>query len=325
MATIEIGSAKARPGEKAIGRLDIGELREGTGFGLPVAVINGAKKGPLLYIQAGSDGNELNGIGVVRELFPRLDPKKLRGAIFIVSPLNFHGFQQNSHYNPLDNKKTNRNFPGKKDGSITERLAYSVFCYVKMCDLAIDLHQGGTSVMIDEVRVRVASSHKLHSECMELAKVFGIPYILDKEGPEGQLARAAPDEGIPTIDPELGGCVGWDEDSIRKGVRGVFNVLYYYGFLNGDPVLPHEYTVVSDFRDIYADRGGLVQFAAELHDKVAQGAKLFSVTDMFGGVRQEVVSPVEGIVWRKRRLPMVATGERVCSLGIDIRTEAFQS
>lgn len=249
----------------------------------------------------------------------------MHGSIFVVSPLNFHGLQQAKGHNPLDNKKTNRTFPGKQEGSITERLAYAVFRYVKKCDLVLDLHQGGTSRMIDEVRVRVSHDHERYSECLELAKVFGISHIFDKEGPKGQLARVAPDNGISTIDPELGGCVGWDENSIRKGVQGVFNVLFYYHFLSGKPQLPEEYIIASDFKEIHADKGGLIEFVAHLYDKVTTGDTIFAITDMFGNVKQTVESPVDGILWRKRRLPMVATGERVCNLGIGIRTEGFSS
>ena len=58
--------------------------------------------------------------------------------------------------------------------------------------------------MIDEVRVRVDEKHTLHSACLELARVFGIGHILNQKGPEGQLAQAAPEVGIPTIDPGIG-------------------------------------------------------------------------------------------------------------------------
>ena len=313
---LQIGDVKAKPGKVSFGRLNIGELREGTPFGLPVAAVNGAEDGPLLYVQAGSDGNELNGLAVVKEFIRELEPEELNGGIMIVSPLNFHGYQRAEHRNPLDNKKLNRTFPGEPGGSISERLSKAVFEYAKKSDIVLDLHQGGVSRMIDEVRVRVSKDHDLHDECMELAQVFGINYIFDKKGPDGQLARSAPDEGIPTIDPELGGCVGWDEDSVSKGVRGVFNVLYNYGFLEGEPDLPNSYTVVNDFENFYANRGVLIDFQADLYDEIKEGDAIFTITDLFGNELERVKSNVDGIFWRKPRLPMVATGESVCQIGL---------
>ena len=55
--------------------------------------------------------------------------------------------------------------------------------------------------MIDEVRVRVDAKHPQHAACLELARIFGMGYIFDQKGPKGQLAQAAPEIGIPTIDP----------------------------------------------------------------------------------------------------------------------------
>ncbi|MFB6140990.1 MAG: deacylase, partial [Halosimplex sp.] len=60
-----LGTARAAPGEMDTGRLPVGETRDGTEVGLPVAVINGADDGDTLYVQAASDGDELNGVGVV--------------------------------------------------------------------------------------------------------------------------------------------------------------------------------------------------------------------------------------------------------------------
>ncbi|MFB6152865.1 MAG: deacylase, partial [Halodesulfurarchaeum sp.] len=59
-----LGSASAAPGEVDTGRLVVGETRDGSDVGLPVAVIEGAEEGDTLYLQAVSDGDELNGLGV---------------------------------------------------------------------------------------------------------------------------------------------------------------------------------------------------------------------------------------------------------------------
>ena len=171
--------------------------------------------------------------------------------------------------------------------------------------------------MINETRVRCGSRHRLHRDCLELAKVFGCGYILDRKGPDGQLARAAPDEGIPAIDPELGGSVGWDEASIRKGVEGVFNVLYRYGFLDGG-ITTEPQTRATGFRQYGSPTGGLVNFDAELGEDVTRGETLFEITDPFGTVKQQVTAESSGILWRHRRLPQVATGEYVCSVGTDL-------
>ncbi|WP_049902449.1 succinylglutamate desuccinylase/aspartoacylase family protein [Halococcus agarilyticus] len=312
-----LGSASAAPGEIDTGRLSVGETRDGSPLGLPVCVVNGATEGDTLYIQAASDGDELNGVGVVRSLVPRLDPDDLAGTVLLVGIVNLHAYQVAEHRNPIDDTKLNRAFPGDEHGSSSERIAAAAFDAATGADLVLDLHQGSTSRMIHETRVRCGPRHHLHSECLDLAKTFDCGHVLDQKGPDGQLARAAPDEGVPTIDPELGGAVGLDPESVAIGVEGVFNVLTAYGFLDGS-VDPDDQVRATGFEQYGAPAGGLVDFEAELGERVEQGDRLFHVTDAFGSVKAESTADAEGVFWRTRRLPQVATGEYVCSVGTDI-------
>ncbi|MFB6255104.1 MAG: succinylglutamate desuccinylase/aspartoacylase family protein [Halobacteriaceae archaeon] len=314
-----IGTAHAEPGEIDTGRLQIGETRDGSPAKLPVAHINGVQDGPGLYIQAASDGDELNGVGVVQRLVPQLDPDDISGAIYIVGIANYHAYQIAEHRNPIDNTKLNRAYPGDPDGTSTDRIAYETFQIAKQADYVLDLHQGSTSRMINETRVRCGDHHDLYEECLTLAKVFGCGYVLDQKGPDGQLARAAPDEGIPTIDPELGGAVGWDPESIQQGVQGVFNVLYHYDFL-ADSCELSEQTRITGFDRYSSPSGGLINFTQSLGDYVDAGDTLFRVTTVFGDQKAEVSADTSGIFWRTRRLPHVATGEYVCSVGTEVDT-----
>ena len=317
--TTTLGSASAAPGEFDTGRLEVGESRDGSPIGLPVAVLNGADDGETLYLQAVSDGDELNGLGVLTRVLPTLDPAEVSGTILIVAIANYHAFQVAQHRNPIDDTKLNRAYPGDESGTSTERIAAATFEAASRADLIVDLHQGSTSRMIDEVRVRCGQRHRLHRECLELAKAFGMGAVLDQKGPDGQLARAGPDEGIPTIDPELGGSVGWDESSIRKGVSGLNRVLRHYDFLSGSAGMERQ-TRVTGFDQYGAPVGGLVRFERELGDRISAGDVLFTVLDPFGRERERITANDNGVFWRTRRLPQVATGEYVCSVGTDVDT-----
>jgi len=179
------------PGETDTGRLEVGETRDGSPVRLPVAVINGAEDGETLYLQAVSDGDELNGLGVVNRVVPRLDPAELSGTVLVVGVVNYFAFQVAEHRNPIDDRKMNRGYPGNEGGTTSERIAHATFQAAKQADLILDLHQGSTSRMINETRVRCGVRHHLHGDCLELAKAFGCGHVLDIKGPDGQLARAA--------------------------------------------------------------------------------------------------------------------------------------
>ena len=100
-------------------------------------------------------------------------------------------------------------------------------------------------------------------------------------------------------------------------MNGVFNVLEYYGFLDGD-VETQPQTRAKEFDRYGSPVGGLLQFRADLGEEVESGDTLFEVTDVFGTLKATVTADDDGIFWRTCRRPQVATGEYVCSVGTDV-------
>ena len=316
---IRVEDVVAKPGTIEYGFLEAGEMQDGTVVRLPIAIVNGKTDGPILYIQSASDGNELNGIAVIHHILNTISPSSLRGGIIAVPIVNIFAFHFKQAYSIADGRKMNRCFPGKKDGMSSERIAYKLFHEaVIQCQYCIDLHQGGIGPMIDSLNVRVEKRHRLHKKCMELARVFGIGYILDQKGPKGQLAQAAPDKGIPTIDPELGGCHGWSEMSIQKGIKGVQNVLKHYGFLDGEPEIPEQQIVVRKFHAIHNNRGGFIKYRAKMYDLLEYRAPVADICDAFGRTVETINSPKKGVFWSTNLYPMIPSGSRIGTLGIDM-------
>ncbi len=317
--TLIVGDIGAAPGKRAEGRLIAGRMADGTDVSLPVVLLNGQGEGPTVYLQAASDGDELNGIGVIHEILRQVDPADLQGQLIAVPIVNFHAFHAHQAHSPVDHKKMNRCFPGDPRGTSSERIAHTLFeNAVRQSDYCIDLHQGGVKPMLDEVRVRVDRQHSQHAACMELARLFGIGFILDQKGPKGQLARAAPDIGIPTIDPELGGCHGWDSESIAKGVRGVMNILYHYGLLEGEPMIPERQIVVTDFQRLITHHGGFIHYCAQLGDQLEKGSPIAEITDVFGKTVEVIEANQPCIFWSHQLYPTASSGEWVCSIGVNI-------
>ena len=309
----------AEPGQKLEGHLYIGTMEDGTPIRLPVMLINGNYPGQTLYVQSASDGDELNGIAVTHKLLRDIQPDNLSGRIIAVPIVNFHAFHARQAHSPIDGMKMNRCFPGKPFGTSSERIAHYLFkAAISQSDYCIDLHQGGIHPMIDEVRVRVNVKHPKHKACLELARVFGIGYIFNQKGPQGQLAQAAPDVGIPTIDPELGGCTGWNTNSITKGVRGVQNVLKYYGFAEGKPELPERQVLVNQLITLLSNEGGFIYYKVNLYDYVEAHQPVAQICDVFGNLREVVRAPERGIFWSHPVYPMVATGGAIGKVGIPI-------
>src|SRR5438128_12166073 len=138
-----VGTARAERGQAATGAI---EVPAGTdpGTSIPVVVVNGARRGPVLAIVSGAHGTEYASIIAVERLIGRLDPAQVSGTVILVPLVNRASFDQKVvHVNPVDGKSMNRFYPGKADGTQTERASYLITKeIVERSDHLIDLHGG---------------------------------------------------------------------------------------------------------------------------------------------------------------------------------------
>jgi len=138
-----VGTAAAMPGQKGTGVLSV-PAGVDAGLDIPVAVVQGARPGPVLALVAGAHGTEYASIIALEKLIEKLDPAQVSGTVVIVPLLNLASFEQKvPHVNPVDGKSMNRFYPGKADGTQTERALYAMTKQVvERCDALIDYHGG---------------------------------------------------------------------------------------------------------------------------------------------------------------------------------------
>src|ERR1700730_13300743 len=125
-ADLTVGTAIARSGQKATGVLAV-PAGVDAATNIPVIVVNGAKPGPTLALVAGAHGIEYASIIALEKLAQVAEPSGLSGALIIVPLVNLASFAQKvPHLNPTDNKNMNRFFPGKSDGTQTDRAYFGL-------------------------------------------------------------------------------------------------------------------------------------------------------------------------------------------------------
>src|SRR5437667_8049140 len=121
-----VGTATAARGQKAPGVIEV-PAGSDAALSIPVAVFHGAKPGPVLALVAGAHGTEYTSIIALEKLIRTLDPTEISGTVIIVPLINIQSFEQKvPHLNPIDQKSMNRFYPGKIDGTQTERAAYLI-------------------------------------------------------------------------------------------------------------------------------------------------------------------------------------------------------
>src|SRR5262245_22211052 len=123
--TLAVGSASAKRGEKASGWIEI-PAGSDPAVRIPVSVVHGAKPGPVLALVAGTHGYEYTSIVALPRVLSRLDPRRMTGALILVHLANPPAFFERRIYRNADGKNLNRVYPGKADGTQTERIAFAI-------------------------------------------------------------------------------------------------------------------------------------------------------------------------------------------------------
>src|SRR5438094_8973031 len=138
-----VGTATAARGQKATGTIEV-PAGSDAATSIPVAIFHGAKPGPVLALVAGAHGTEYTSIIALEKLIGMLNPAEISGTVIIVPLINIQSFEQKvPHLNPVDHKSMNRWYPGKMDGTQTDRASYLITKeVVEKCDHLIDMHGG---------------------------------------------------------------------------------------------------------------------------------------------------------------------------------------
>jgi len=287
-----VGTASAAPGQKATGFIEV-PAGVDAATRIPVVIFRSAKPGPTLAIVSGSHGTEYASIIAVERLITTLDATKLSGTVILVPLVNILSFEQKvPHVNPIDNKSMNRFYPGKMDGTQTDRVSFLITQQVvDKSDYLIDLHGGDIpEALVPFVICRAGAESDakrtadVARKSKEIAMVFGVPYVLTVSKPvqptkahrasAGGLSSyaAAAEKGIPAILAEAGGVGQMQEDQVELLVNGVRNVMTHLGMLpedlrlkRGDRKKPE---VLTKFEWVYTKRAGI------WYPKIAPGDSL---------------------------------------------------
>src|SRR5260370_18806083 len=183
------------------------------GTQIPIATIRGSHPGPVLALIAGNHGYEYPPILALQKLRSQIDPAKVCGTIVMVHVANMPSFLGRTvYFSPIDGKNLNRVYPGRKDGTVSERIAYAITNEViDKADYVLDLHCGdGNEWLRPYVYQTVTGNQDLDQATARLALAFVIDHIvLDRSRPldptrSTYCSNTAITRGKPAITAESG-------------------------------------------------------------------------------------------------------------------------
>ena len=322
---LTVGELSVKPGEKKSGFIIVPPGEDSDKGKIPVTVINGLKNGPALALFAGVHGYEYPPILALTRLAKELDPAKISGKLIIVHVANVPAFLKRIiYYNPYDWKNLNRVFPGKIDGTSTERIAYQLTKEViDQCDYLIDNHCGdGNEDLMQYLYCTETGDPELDEKIKGLAVNFNLKVIVHETGRTKEVnnsmyvSNTAILKGKPAITIESGKLGGTEEEDVLTVLRGTYNILKHLKMIEGKPELLFESVWVQEYTIIRSEHEeGLFFPLVSRGDHVQKDELVGYLTDYFGNTIQEVVAPYNGIILYIIATPPMSKEEPMVSIG----------
>ena len=294
------------------------------GTEIPITTVRGSRPGPTLALVAGNHGYEYPPILALQRVRARISAEQIGGAVIMVHVANMPSFLGRTvYFSPVDGKNLNRMYPGRPDGTVSERIAHAITTEViEPCDYLLDLHCGdGNESLRPYVYQTVTGKAALDDAIARLVLAFGIDHIVVDRGRPSDPARSvycsntAITRGKPAVTIESGYLGNTDEESVERIVSGVFGVMRELGVTAAGPP-PVERPVYLDPVEVLSSPAtGLLYPHVERDQKVRQGELVAHITDFFGAITHEIRAPFDGVVLYVVATPPIVKGQPVGCIG----------
>lgn len=318
-----VGTATAAPSQKATGYLEVPAGIDAA-TNIPVVVINGKNPGPVLALVSGAHGTEYTSIIAIEKLIDLLDPAQITGTVILVPLVNIQSFEQKvPHVNPVDHKSMNRFYPGKADGTQTERASFLITKQVvDRCDYLVDYHGGDLDESLRPYAYWAPTGKETQDRISkEMVLSFGLDHIIiwrDRPADLGDtryLDNTSSARGKPSIVVEAGYAGVVETDDVALLVDGTISTMRALKMLPGDP-RPIENPVWLDkVVDVLSDGPGIWYPLVKRGTYVQEGMKLGFVTDYFGKVILEARAPASGVILHINAVPSLKKGDNIADIG----------
>jgi len=302
--------------------------RDDSAWGAVMIPITVAKhgRGPTVLLTGANHGDEYEGPVALMDLAAAIDALALSGRVIIVPAMNFPAFRVATRTSPIDKGNLNRTFPGKPDGTVTEKIAdYFQRTLLPLADVVLDIHSGGKTLEF----VPFCCTHRLpdkgHEQaCVAAMEAFNAPYsmMLLEIDSVGMYDTAAEAMGKTFISTELGGGGTTSARTVGIAKRGVRNLLTHAGVLEGE--IKRQPSQMLDMPDgdcfSFSENDGLIEPCVDLGQAVGKGDVIARVwpADRTGVKPAEYRAKMAGVVAGRHFPGLVKTGDCISVLAVNV-------
>ncbi|MFK7993628.1 MAG: N(2)-acetyl-L-2,4-diaminobutanoate deacetylase DoeB [Granulosicoccus sp.] len=261
------------------GHLRLPYSRDDSAWGavmIPLTVIKQGD-GPTALLTGANHGDEYEGPVALQHLALTLDPSTVTGRVIIVPAFNYPAFCAGRRTSPIDQGNMNRIFPGRPDGTVTEKIAdYFQRTLIPMADVVLDFHSGGKTLdFVPFASVHVLEDKKQQRSNVAAMRAFNAPYsmMLLEIDNVGMYDTAVENQRKVFVTTELGGGGTATAQSIAIAKKGVRNFLIHCAVVKGDTeVSPSRMLDMPDADCfVFSDMGGMIEPLVDLGQIVNKG------------------------------------------------------
>ena len=290
---------------------------------IPVTVVKRGD-GPTVLLTGGNHGDEYEGPVALSKLAGSLKAADVTGRVIVVPFMNYPAFRAGCRTSPIDAGNLNRSFPGRPDGTVTEKIAdYFQRHLLPLATHVLDIHAGGRTLdFVPFAAIHVLENRDQEARCERAMRAFGAPYsmrMLELDS-VGLYDSAAEEAGKVFVSTELGGGGTSTAASVAIAERGVYGFLAHAGVIAKDVIdgnAPRSTTTLLDMPDgscfTTSEHRGLLEMCRDLGSEVKAGDVLARVHD----IDRTGVTPIEYVARRRgllaaRHFPgIVQTGDTI--------------
>jgi len=280
-----------------------------------------------ISVVTGIHGDELEGQYVCYEVARRIEEKmdNLCGIVDIYPAMNPLGIDSITRGIPAFDLDMNRLFPGNIDGNMTEYIAAEIIKDVSGSDLVVDIH--ASNIFLTEIpQIRINELNE--KELVPFAKKSNVDFVWIHGAStvlESTFAYSLNSTGTPCLVVEMGVGMRITKEYGDQLVDGIFSLMNELGIWKGSVSKPRKPIISKDPDDVWylnAAAGGLFIQKVRHWEKLKKGDLIGQIINPLSGkVLEDVISPVDGILFTIREYPIVDEGSLVGRL---LRKEAYE-
>jgi N-alpha-acetyl-L-2,4-diaminobutyrate deacetylase len=270
---------------------------------IPICVVRNGD-GPTALLTGANHGDEYEGPLALYELARTLDPDAVSGTVIIVPAMNYPAFRAGTRTSPIDRGNMNRSFPGRPDGTVTEKIAdYFQRELLPRADLVFDFHSGGRTLdFLPYCAAHILPDKAQEAKAFAAVEAFAAPYSMKmlEIDAVGMYDTAAEDMGKVFVTTELGGGGTARAETVRIARRGIANVLRHAGIVEGAAAKSETRWLDMPSEDcfIFAEEDGLFETMVDLGEDVREGMIIARIHPIgrTGLAPQEIRAKMSGIL-----------------------------